>query len=73
MHARPLGESGRKRRVSDETVLLMKKHHITGSSTHIEVVVDGVPARAGIDPYNKLIDRDSNDNVRKVSASGGSS
>ncbi|MGD9402840.1 MAG: M1 family aminopeptidase [bacterium] len=56
----------------DEVVLFMKKHHITQTSTRIEVVVDGEPARAGIDPYNKLIDRNSGDNVRKVSAGGGS-
>jgi ABC-2 type transport system permease protein len=56
-----------------ERVLLMRKHHITGPHLSLELVVDEVPVRAGIDPYNKLIDRDSNDNVRKVSASGGSS
>jgi len=61
-------ESGRGR---DETVLYMKKYHITEPRTRLEVVVDGVPARAGIDPYNRLIDRDSDDNMRSVSASGG--
>jgi hypothetical protein len=55
----------------DEAVLFMQKRHVTESDMQIEVVVDGEPKRAGIDPYNKLIDRDSDDNVRKVSVSGG--
>jgi ABC-2 type transport system permease protein len=59
--------------VGDEAVLYMKKRHIADRTTRIEVVVDDVPVRAGIDPYNKLIDRNSGDNVRKVSAGGGSS
>jgi hypothetical protein len=33
----------------------------------LNVTVDERPIRAGIDPYNKLIDRDSDDNVKKVS------
>jgi ABC-2 type transport system permease protein len=31
-----------------------------------EVTVDQQPARAGIDPYNKLIDRNPDDNVITV-------
>ncbi len=31
-----------------------------------ELVVDERPVRAGIDPYNKLVDRNSDDNVKKV-------
>jgi len=37
----------------------------TGKQT-ITVVVDKTPAWAGVDPYNKRIDRNSDDNVRKV-------
>jgi aminopeptidase N len=62
------GESRGRR---DETVLYMKKYRITEPRTRLEVVVDEVPERAGIDPYNRLIDRDSDDNVRSVSGSGG--
>jgi hypothetical protein len=29
--------------------------------------VDQMPTRAGIDPYNKLIDRNSDDNLMDVS------
>ena len=29
-------------------------------------MVDEKPVRAGIDPYNKLVDRNSDDNLKKV-------
>ena len=50
----------------DETVLHLKKHHITTPDTTIELVLDQAPYEAGIDPYNKLVDRDSGDNRKKV-------
>ncbi|MCX7564078.1 M1 family aminopeptidase [Xanthomonadaceae bacterium XH05] len=50
----------------DETVLYLAKHQFSGTETTLEIVVDGEPYDAGIDPYNKLIDRDSNDNRRRV-------
>ena len=46
--------------------LYLQKHWIRSSDTTIRVVVDGVPRKAGIDPYNKLIDRDPRDNVLDV-------
>jgi aminopeptidase N len=55
----------------EEKVLYLKKHRITGSSMTFELVVEEPPVRAGIDPYNKLIDRDSGDNVKSVSQSRG--
>jgi ABC-type transport system involved in multi-copper enzyme maturation permease subunit len=58
---------------SEQTVLFMEKRLITDSSTSVELVVEGLPVRAGIDPYNRLIDRDSNDNVKKVSERKGTS
>jgi hypothetical protein len=60
-------KTGRRR---EQTVLLMQKRHITTSSMKLELVVDGLPVRAGIDPYNRLIDRDSDDNMKKVSERG---
>ncbi len=48
--------------------LLFEKHHITASSTVIDVIVDEEPKRAGIDPYNKLIDRNPDNNITTVSA-----
>jgi hypothetical protein len=47
--------------------LYLAKHWITAADTTFELVVDRAPARAGIDPYNKLIDRDPKNNVRSVS------
>ena len=42
---------------------------LDGDST-VEVIVDRMPAFAGIDPYNKLIDRNSNDNLLRVGMLG---
>jgi ABC-type transport system involved in multi-copper enzyme maturation permease subunit len=50
----------------DEKVLYLRKHHITGTDNTIELVVDGEPYEAGIDPYNKLVDRSSGDNRKRV-------
>jgi aminopeptidase N len=49
-----------------ETLLYLKKHRIDANEMTFDLVVDGKPVRAGIDPYNKLIDRNSDDNVMKV-------
>jgi ABC-2 type transport system permease protein len=51
----------------DETVLYLQKHRIDQQTTTLEIIVDGKPFDAGIDPYNKLIDRVSDDNRRKLS------
>ena len=45
--------------------LYLKKHKISGSDT-VRIVVDKKPTRAGIDPYNKLIDRNSDDNTKRL-------
>ena len=50
----------------DEKVLYLQKHHITGADNTIELVVDEEPYEAGIDPYNKLVDRSSGDNRKRV-------
>jgi hypothetical protein len=50
----------------ESDVLYLEKHHVTEPEMTFTVVVDQAPARAGIDPYNKLIDRDSDDNVSSV-------
>ena len=46
--------------------LYLAKHWIRRADTTLSVLVDVEPKRAGIDPYNKLIDRDPKDNVRAV-------
>jgi hypothetical protein len=58
---------GRKR----QTVLFLEKRLIAESQVSFDLLVDGLPVRAGIDPYNRLIDRDSDDNVRKVTEAWG--
>lgn len=56
--------SGKER---DQKVLYLQRHHVTEAAPTITVVVDGKPDEAGFDPYNKFIDRVSDDNRRKVS------
>ena len=46
--------------------LYLAKRRFTNDSSTIEVVVDEVPTFAGIDPYNKLIDRNPEDNLIAV-------
>jgi ABC-type transport system involved in multi-copper enzyme maturation permease subunit len=54
-----------------ETVLFLEKRRITATEQVFEIVVKEPPNRVGIDPYNKLVDRDSNDNVKSVSQASG--
>jgi ABC-2 type transport system permease protein len=42
--------------------LFLEKKKIDGETMEFTIVVDGKPSRAGIDPYNKLIDRRPKDN-----------
>lgn len=52
----------------DETPLYMKKEKFTQEHRTFTIVVAERPTRAGIDPYNKLIDRDADDNTIAVTA-----
>jgi hypothetical protein len=54
-----------------EKPLYLAKHHVMGHDLTVEVVVAEKPERAGIDPYNKLVDRRSNDNVKTLKEAGG--
>jgi ABC-2 type transport system permease protein len=45
----------------------VEKQWITKNDQTIEFTVDQKPTRAGIDPYNKLIDRNPDDNMIDVS------
>ena len=47
-------------------VLMLEKRHVADGKSTIEIIMDEKPVFAGIDPYNKLIDRDSDDNLRPV-------
>ena len=46
--------------------LYLKKHRIKPGESRITIQVKGVPVKAGIDPYNKLIDRIPDDNTADV-------
>ncbi len=49
-----------------ERVLYLEKHHITPDTKQIRVTVAEQPYEAGLDPYNKLIDRVPDDNRKTV-------
>lgn len=46
--------------------LALRKVHVTRPRMAVDFVVSARPLKAGIDPYNKLIDRTPEDNVRSV-------
>lgn len=49
-----------------ETELYLKKHKITQIDNKVSIIVDKKPVEVGVDPYNKLIDTQSDDNRRKL-------
>jgi aminopeptidase N len=49
-----------------QKILHLEKHAVEDGDSTITVTVDGEPYEAGIDPYNKLIDRVSDDNRMKI-------
>jgi ABC-2 type transport system permease protein len=46
-----------------EKQLYLKKELLTKEKQTFEIIVDQMPTRAGIDPYNKLVDRNADDNI----------
>lgn len=58
------GPSGKE---ADEKVLYLERHHITDDAPTVTVVVTEAPYEVGFDPYNKIIDRVSDDNRKRVS------
>ncbi len=50
----------------DEIELYLKKHKITTINNKITIIVDKKPTEVGVDPYNKLIDTQSEDNRRRL-------
>lgn len=60
-------EDGKNERgMTKKVPLYLKKHWLTPGEQTLEFTVEGKPVKAGIDPYNKLIDRIPDDNVKKV-------
>ena len=54
----------------DEKILYLKKHRITNDTRTLTVTVDAAPYDAGVDPYNKLIDKVPDDNRMTVEDAG---
>ncbi|MFC1848869.1 ABC transporter permease/M1 family aminopeptidase [candidate division CSSED10-310 bacterium] len=52
-----------------DTVLYLQKHKIEKEDLELTIQVEAKPVKAGIDPYNKLIDRKSDDNSVDVKMS----
>ena len=52
--------------------LYLRRHRLRSGPQRIVVTVDREPASAGVDPYNKLIDRDRTNNVVGVETAAGS-
>ena len=50
------------------SVLAFERRALTDGQTQITLVTDRLPTHVGVDPYNKRIDRNSDDNVVKVEA-----
>lgn len=48
-------------------VLFMEKRRVNADQMQFVISVEGEPVWAGIDPYNKLIDRNADDNLTPVS------
>jgi len=49
-----------------EVEIYLKKHNITTINNKITLIVDQKPTEVGVDPYNKLIDTNSEDNRREL-------
>ena len=52
--------------VMKEKLLYLKKHKITSINNKLTIIVDEKPIEVGVDPYNKLIDSQSDDNRKKI-------
>ena len=61
-----IGVYGEEDAEGEQPFLYLEKHRLEGGTSEIEVVVNGKPARAGIDPRHLLIDRVPDDNTRRV-------
>ncbi|HKL88955.1 MAG TPA: hypothetical protein VJ884_08100, partial [Salinibacter sp.] len=51
----------------EQTELYLQKHDLTSGEQTVTVTVDEKPAKAGIDPYVVLVDRNTDDNLTTVS------
>jgi ABC-2 type transport system permease protein len=57
----------------NENVLYLKKLKVSDINNSFDIIVDEKPVEAGVDPFNKLIDRRGSDNRKKVTENAPSS
>ena len=50
----------------DNSVIYLQKHELKTGENKITLIVKSDPTFAGVDPFVKLVDRDSEDNIRKL-------
>ena len=50
----------------DDSLIYITKKLITKEKQHFDIWVKQKPTKAGIDPLHKLIDRDTEDNLKKI-------
>lgn len=51
---------------SDEQVLYKQKQQLVSGENTLTIITDTLPTYAGVDPFVKLIDRDTGDNILKL-------
>ena len=51
---------------ANDNPLYLQKHRIEQIDNTVSIIVTGKPVEVGVDPYNKLIDRNSDDNRKKI-------
>jgi ABC-2 type transport system permease protein len=68
-----IGALGASKTKGYEPVLALQKHHLTAAKQTFTFVTERRPDRAGIDPLNKLVDRNPDDNTKKVEGGDGDS
>jgi len=50
----------------EDKLIYLQKHKINQEEMHFEIEVEELPIKAGIDPINKLIDRNPDDNRKRL-------
>ena len=51
---------------NEDEELYLKKHKITSINNKLSIILDKKPVEVGVDPYNKLIETNSDDNRIKI-------
>jgi len=59
-----IGVLGKKKENGQDNILALEKIQIRAARTEFSFVVDQEPEKAGIDPLNKMIDRNPDDNTK---------